>query len=88
MNDLTRYKLVAEAAVPPAAKLLYGYLLDRAGGRHGSVCLSSTKMAMDLGFCRSTVRRNLHRLQGKSLIQLKARFSEEGIRLSNQITIM
>ncbi|MDU5144640.1 MAG: hypothetical protein E6230_20935 [Paenibacillus dendritiformis] len=25
MNDLARYKLIAGAAVPPAAKLLYGY---------------------------------------------------------------
>ncbi|MFC4770062.1 hypothetical protein [Effusibacillus consociatus] len=40
MNDLMRYKLLAEALVPHAAKLLYSYLMDRAGGRHGCVLLS------------------------------------------------
>ncbi|GAB7056430.1 MULTISPECIES: helix-turn-helix domain-containing protein [Paenibacillus] len=88
MNDLARYKLIAAAAVPPAAKLLYGYLLDSTGGRHKSVYLSSTKMAIDVGFSPSTVRRNLHRLQSKGLIRIIARYSEEGIQLANQITIL
>lgn len=43
MNDLTRYKLLAEAKVSPAAKLLYSYLMDRAGGRHGSVVVVRQK---------------------------------------------
>lgn len=87
MNDLTRYKLFAGVSVPPTAKLLYGYLLDRAGGRHGSVCLSSKKIARDVGLSPSTVRRNLHCLKSQKLIQIKARYGEEGIQLANQITI-
>ncbi len=38
MNDLTRYKLLAGAKVLPAAKLLYSYLMDRAGGMAASCC--------------------------------------------------
>lgn len=50
MNDLTRYKLLAGAKVPPAAKLLYIYLMDRAGGRHGSILLSGKKLALEAAF--------------------------------------
>ena len=62
MNDLARYKLLAKAKVPPAAKLLYSYLMDRAGGRLGCVLLSGKKLALEVGLSPSTVRRNLHRL--------------------------
>lgn len=88
MNDLARYKLIAGVTVSPAAKLLYNYLLDRTGGRHKSVCLSSARMAKDMGFALSTVRRNLHRLQSKGMIRINARYSEEGIQLANQITVL
>lgn len=88
MNDLTRYRLLAEVSVPPAAKLLYSYLLDRAGGRNGFVVLSSRRLATEVGLSASAVRRSLHRLQQHGLIQLTARYSEEGIRLTNQITFV
>jgi DNA-binding MarR family transcriptional regulator len=88
MNDLTRYKLLTETKIPPAAKLLYSYLMDRGGGRHGAVLLSSKKLALEVGLSPSAVRRNLHRLQHAGLIRIAARYSEEGIRLSNQITFV
>ncbi|MEK4508897.1 helix-turn-helix domain-containing protein [Paenibacillus sp. FSL K6-2524] len=74
--------------VPPTAKLLYCYLLDRAGGRNGTVLLSSRRLAAEVGFSSSAVRRNLHRLQQNGLIRLSPRYSEEGIRLTNQITFI
>ncbi|WP_079913960.1 helix-turn-helix domain-containing protein [Paenibacillus sp. 32352] len=86
MNDLTRYQLLAKAKVSPAAKLLYSYLMDRAGGRHGCVLLSVKKLAFEVGLSPSTVRRNLHLLQRIGLLRITARYSEEGIRLTNQIT--
>lgn len=86
MNDLMRYKLLAKAKVSPAAKLLYSYLMDRAGGRHGCVLLSVKKLALEVGLSPSTVRRNLHLLQRIGLLRITARYSEEGIRLTNQIT--
>lgn len=86
MNDLARYRLLAGVSVPPAAKLLYSYLLDRAGGRNGTVMLSSRRLAAEVGLSASAVRHNLHRLQHARLIRLTPRFSEEGIRLTNQIT--
>ncbi|ETT54670.1 hypothetical protein BSK66_24870 [Paenibacillus odorifer] len=88
MNDLARYRLLSEVSVPPAAKLLYSYLLDRAGGRNGTVVLSSRRLAAEVGISPSAVRRNLHRLQHNGLIRLTARYSEEGIRLTNQITFV
>ncbi|MCD9023483.1 helix-turn-helix domain-containing protein [Cohnella silvisoli] len=88
MNDLARYRLLAEVSVSPAAKLVYSYLLDRAGGRNGFVVLSSRRLAAEVGLSASAVRRNLHRLEQHGLIKLTARYSEEGIRLTNQITFV
>lgn len=88
MNDLTRYKLLAGLKVPPAAKLLYSYLMDRASGRHGSVLLSGKKLALEVGLSPSAFRRNLQLLQHIGLIWVTARYSEEGIRLTNQITFL
>ncbi|OZQ68856.1 hypothetical protein CA600_05390 [Paenibacillus sp. VTT E-133280] len=88
MNDLARYRLLAEVSIPPAAKLLYSYLLDRAGGRNGTVLLSSRRLAAEVGLSSSAVRRNLHRLQEDGFIRITARYSEEGIQLTNQITFV
>ncbi len=88
MNDLARYRLLAGVSVSPAAKLLYSYLLDRAGGRNGTVLLSSKRLAAEVGLSTSAVRRNLHRLQKGGLIRITARYSEEGIQLTNQITFV
>lgn len=87
MNDLARYRLLVGASVPPAAKLIYSYLLDRAGGRNKTVILSVTRLAAEVGLSPSAVRRNLQRLQVKGFIRLTARYSDEGIRLANQITL-
>lgn len=88
MNDLARYRLMADVSVPPAAKLLYSYLLDRAGGRNGTVLLSSRRLAAEVGLSASAVRHNLHWLQQNGLIRLTPRYSVEGIRLTNQITFI
>ena len=88
MNDLALYRLLAGVAVPPAAKLLYNYLLDRVGRRNGVVLLSARRLAAEVGLSSSAVRRNLHWLQQNGLIQLTARYSEEGIRLTNQIMLL
>ncbi|WP_214625755.1 helix-turn-helix domain-containing protein [Paenibacillus agaridevorans] len=87
MNDLTRYRLLADTDLSPAAKLLYSYLLDLAGGQSSTVWLSSRRLAAEVGLSTSAIRRNLHRLEQNELIQLTSRYSEEGIRLTNKITI-
>ncbi len=88
MNDLARYKLLAGLEITPAAKLLYSYLMDCSGGRHGSVLLSGKKLASEMGLSPSAVRRNLQRLQHIGLIRITVRYSEEGICLTNQITLL
>lgn len=88
MNDLTRYRLLAGAGLSPAAKLLYSYPLDLAGGRNGTVWLSSRRLAAEVGLSSSAVRRNLHRLEQFGLIRLSSRYSAEGVRLTNKITML
>lgn len=88
MNDLTRYRLLAGAVLPSSSKLLYSYLLDLTGGRNGTVWLSSRRLAAEVGLSTSAVRRNLHRLEQCGLIRLKSRYSGEGVRLANKITML
>ena len=42
MNDLTRYKLCAGLAIPPAAKLIYFYLMDRSNGHSIAISVKPT----------------------------------------------
>jgi DNA-binding MarR family transcriptional regulator len=88
MNDLNRYRLLAGAALPSSAKILYSYLLDLAGGRNGTVWLSSRRLAAEVGLSISTVRRNLHRLEQCGFISLISRYSADGARLTNKITML
>jgi response regulator of citrate/malate metabolism len=82
MNDLTRYKLVAGLHVPPAAKLIYFYLLDRSNER--SMTISVKQLGKNVGLSRSATRKNLHRLKRMDMIDIAPRFSEDGGRLSNR----
>lgn len=84
MNDLTRYKLCTELPVPPAAKLLYCYLLELSGGRHQNTIVSVKKLAKDMGLSCSATSHNLHRLEKLNMIGIVPRYTEDGGRLSNQ----
>lgn len=88
MSDLTRYRIVTGTPVPPAARLLYSYLLDRANSRTGIVLLSVRQLAEEVGLPPSVVRRNLYRMQQHGFIRITARYSEKGFRLTNQITLL
>jgi predicted transcriptional regulator len=87
MNDLSKYRLSAGLPVPPAAKLLYCYLLELSGGHHHSAAISVKTLAGDMGFSRSTASRNLHRLNNLGRIGITPRYTEDGGRLSNQYTL-
>lgn len=82
MNDLTRYKLVAGLNVPPAAKLIYFYLLDKSNGR--SIAISVKQLGKNIGLSNSATRKNLHRLKRMDMIDIAPRFSDDGGRLSNR----
>lgn len=82
MNDLTRYKLCAGLDVPPAAKFIYFYLLDRSNG--GSIAISVKQLSKNIGLSHSATRKNLHRLKHMDMIDIAPRFSDDGGRLSNR----
>ena len=84
MNDLTRFRLCVKHNIPPAAKLLYCYLLDLAGGRHNRVAVSVGKLAKCVGLSRSATNRNLNRLKRLGMISFVPRYFEDGGRLPNQ----
>ena len=85
MNDLTRYKLCAGLNVPPAAKLIYCYLLDKTNGR--SIAISVKQLGKNIGLSHSATRRNLHRLKRMGMIDIAPRLSDDGGRLSNRYKI-
>ena len=84
MNDLTRYRLFAGLRAPATAKLIYCYLLDRTGGRHRSITVSTRSLAADMGLSRSATGRNLRRLRHLGLLSVSPRYTEDGGRLSNE----
>jgi len=81
MNDLTRYKLVAGLPVPPAAKLIYFYLLDKSNGYN--IAISVRQLGNNIGLSYSATRKNLHRLKRMDMLDIATRFSDDGGRLSN-----
>jgi len=81
MSDLTRYKLCAGLDVPPAAKLIYFYLLDKLNGR--SIAISVRQLGNNIGLSYSATRKNLHRLKRMDMLDIAPRFSDDGGRLSN-----
>lgn len=87
MDDLSRYSPCSEIKAPPAAKLLYCYLLTLAGGKYLSAALPVRKLASALGLSRSATRNNLHRLEKLDRLGITPRYSEDGGRLSNQYTV-
>lgn len=82
MNDLARYKLCAGLTVPPAAKLIYFYLLDKSNGH--SIAISVKQLGKNIGLSYSATRKNLHRLKRMDIIDIAPRFSDDGGRLSNR----
>ncbi len=83
MNNLVRYKLCAGLKVPPAAKLLYCYILDISKDNY-SLTISVKNLSKGLGISRSAVSRNLHRLARMSMIGIVPRYTDDGGRLSNK----
>ncbi len=82
MNDLTRYKLCAGLAIPPAAKLIYFYLMDRSNGH--SIAISVKQLGKNIGLSHSATRKNLYRLKRLDMLDIAPRFSDGGGRLSNR----
>ncbi len=82
MNDLTRYRLIAELPAPAGAKLIYCYLLDVWDGR--GIAISVKKLGKSVGLSRSATRKNLHRLERLDMLDISPRYSDDGGRLSNQ----
>jgi hypothetical protein len=87
MDDMNQYGFCHEMHAPPAAKLLYCYLLALAGGKYHSTALPVRKLASALGLSRSATRNNLHRLERLDRLGIMPRYSEDGGRISNQYTV-
>jgi predicted transcriptional regulator len=83
MNNLTRYKLCAGLKVPPAAKLLYCYILDISNDNY-SLVISIKNLSKGVGLSRSAVSRNLHRLKRIGMIGIVPQYTDDGGRLSNK----
>lgn len=82
MRNLTKYRLCAGLPAPPAAKIIYCYLVECS--ENGSVILSVKRLAKTVGLSRSATARNLHRLERLNLISIRPRYSEDGGRLANR----
>ena len=82
MRDMTKYRLCAGLPAPPAAKLIYCYLVEY--GDHGSMILPVKRLAKAVGLSRTATARNLHRLERLNLLAIRPRYAEDGGRLANR----
>ena len=77
MNNMLRHILFSKFKLSAAAKLVYCFLLD-AGAEQYEIALSVKRIAKTIGLSKSTVRRNLHSLREKGLIDIIPQYAADG----------
>lgn len=86
MSKLSKYKSCGFIKAPISGKLLY-LVLDNVAGKNGSVIIPQRKISKTLGISRSTVRRNLRRLERIGAIRIIPTFHCDGSRAANKYII-
>jgi len=87
VNKLTKYLPCADIDSTPSAKLLYLMLLDITD-EDNSVVISQKKISEVLGISKSTVRKNMRRLERGGHIKIVAQWSRFGGRDPNQFVVL
>ena len=86
MNKLSKFKNCGFIKTTITGKLLYLVLYELAN-RNGQVVISQRKISNALGISKSTVSRNLRRLERVGAIGITPTFHYDGGRAANKYTI-
>jgi DNA-binding MarR family transcriptional regulator len=86
MNKYTKFRLVGELETTISGKLLYLVLLDVID-EDNKIIIPQKKISEALGISRTTVSRNLRRLNNRGYIDIIPQFNEYGGQMPNKYIV-
>ena len=87
MNKLALYRVCGNIKTTSTGKLIY-LILDDLANEDGDVIIPQRKISNVLRISKSTVSRNLHRLEQLGVISILATFHYDGGRAANKYQIL
>ena len=87
MNKFTKYKLAGGLGTTISGKLLYLMLLDIVD-HEGKIVMPQKRISESLGISRSTVSKNMHRLEDAGAISIEPTYNECNGRMPNRYKIL
>lgn len=85
-DRINEFKVVGGIKSTVSAKMIY-MLLSKIADGEGVVQISQKKISRILGVHKTTVGKNLWRLEKGGYIYIRSRFTEEGGRLANEYIV-
>lgn len=82
-DRINEFKVVGKIKTTISAKIIF-MLLSKLADREGAVQISQKKLSKILGIHKTTVRKNLWRLEKGGCIYIRSRYTEDGGRLANE----
>ena len=86
MNQMYKYTMCGKIKAPISARLIYLVMLDMADD-NGSVVIPQRKICNILNLAKSTVSRNLRKMQKHGYMEIKARYNEYGGQSPNEYIV-
>ena len=85
-DGINEFKIAGKIKSTVSAKMIYMLLSEIADGE-GVVKISQKKLRKILGLHKTTVRKNLWRLEKRDYIYIRSRYTEDGGRLANEYIV-
>ncbi|WDV44080.1 helix-turn-helix domain-containing protein [Clostridiaceae bacterium M8S5] len=82
-DKIDEFKVAGKIKTTISGKMIY-MLLNELADKDGVITISQKKIGKILGIHKTTVRRNLRRLERSKYILIHSRYTEDGGRLSNK----
>lgn len=86
VDRINEFKVVGEIKTTVSAKMIY-MLLSKLADREGGVQISQKRLSKILGIHKTTVRKNLWRLEKSGCIYIRSKYTEDGGRLANEYIV-
>jgi DNA-binding MarR family transcriptional regulator len=85
-DRINEFKVAGEIKTTVSAKMIY-MLLSEITDREGVVQISQKRLSKILGLHKTTVGKNLWRLEKSGYIYIRSRYTEDGGRLANEYIV-
>lgn len=85
-DRINEFKVVGEIESTVSAKIIYMFL-SKIANREGVIQISQKKLSKILGIHKTTVRKNLWRLEKSGYIYIRSRYTADGGKLANEYIV-